>query len=173
MMRARVIAAAAVVGMACVCGAAQAEVFQRTALVNATGVCNGSLPSYEGALRKRPTGIANEGTSNAFVGCSMTGDETNAGSHGFFAYFVNRGAQARTINCTFVDGVAADFGIYPAQYYPQSVEVEPGAPTAMNWAPEEGEAFTALANLNCTLPPGTEINIIGYAYGEEVGVLEP
>ena len=34
---------------------------------NAVDTCQGSLPSFEGALRKRPLAIVNEGTSNAFV----------------------------------------------------------------------------------------------------------
>jgi len=165
--------AAALAGVACVSGAAQADEIQRTALTNATGVCNGSLPSYEGALRKRPTAIANEGTASAFVGCSMAGDESNGGHTMFLAYFVNRGAQTATINCTFVDGGAADFGIGSTDYHPQSVEVDAGQPSFMQWLPEDGEVYGPLSNLNCMLPPGAEINILGYVYTEEVGVLEP
>src|SRR5690606_3473208 len=172
-MKIRMIVAAAVVGIACVSGAARAEWGERSAISNATGICNGSLPSYEGALRKRPTGIANEGGSNAFVGCSMTGDTWNAGTSGVFAYFVNRGTQAATINCTFVDGVAAEFGIYPAQYHPGSIEAGAGEAGVMEFSAAEGERFTSLSNINCTLPPGTEINMLAYIYREDVGALEP
>ena len=38
---------------------------------NAVGNCNGALPGFEGALRKRPLAIANEGTSSAFVSCTL------------------------------------------------------------------------------------------------------
>ena len=56
---------AAAASLACVFASAPviAEPVPRSLTVNAAGACNGALPSFEGALRKRPTAISNEGAA--------------------------------------------------------------------------------------------------------------
>lgn len=164
--------AAAVAGIAaCVPGAMRAEEIPRTWLVNATGACSGSLPLFEGVLRKRPTGISNDGSSSVFISCSMVGDEVNSGAHYVLANFANRGTDSATVQCTFVDGVVPELGAFPAAYYSKAMTLGAGEAGLMSWIPEWGETFSPLPNLSCILPPGSEINLVGYVYSQEVGAL--
>lgn len=140
---------------------------------NANNMCNGSLPSFEGALRKRPLAIANEGSAPAFVSCSAPNGYNAAENRDVVATFVNRGATTATVNCTMVDGLAAEHAtlnpeLPPPGYYPKSVDINPGAVGVMLWTPaDEGvAAFTVYGNLNCSLPPGVEINLVGVDYYE-------
>ncbi len=38
---------------------------------NATAFCQTALPVFDGNVRKRPLAVTNEGTSNAFISCSI------------------------------------------------------------------------------------------------------
>ncbi len=51
---------------------AQAVTQNRRFQANATSYCQAALPAFEGAIRKRPLAVQNEGTTNAFVTCSFT-----------------------------------------------------------------------------------------------------
>lgn len=149
---------------------ASAEPVPRTYLVNAAGNCNGALPSFEGALRKRPTAVVNEGTSNAFVSCSLAGDAGNSGNVGFQIGFSNRNAAPVSFACTFVDGYAAPFLGGEPVFYPQTIEIAANAVAAAVWAPAEGEVFSNNANVSCALPPGVEINLLVVGFDEDNGV---
>jgi hypothetical protein len=150
-----------------------AEPVLRDYTINATGACNGALPSFEGALRKRPTAIANEGTAPAFVSCSTPGDFFNDGNNFVALGFSNRSAVSVTFTCTFVDGFAPPFGA-PA-FYPQEVTIPANSPGVAIWEPaSEGVAlFTGNANFNCNLPVGVEINLLEVQYEEDNGVEVP
>lgn len=146
---------------------------------NATGFCNGSLPSFEGALRKRPLAIANQGATPAFVSCSAPSGYRSAGNRNFLVTFVNRTTEAVAVNCTLVDGVVDELAALvpmfaPPVYYPKSIAVSAGAAGIVVWSPagEGVEAFTEYANVNCILPPGVEINLVGADY-DEIGDPEP
>lgn len=146
---------------------AQAVDVTRQPMQTATGVCNGSLPSYEGALRKRPLGIANEGTSSAFISCATAGNELGLANDAAGLYFTNNGAAPATVNCTFVDGVK----FYSSQYRPKSVTLNPGQYAPIIWFPAEYQltTFSRWANFNCTLPAGVEINEVVIRHPENVG----
>lgn len=130
--------------------------------VNAAGNCAGALPSFEGALRKRPTAIANDGASVAFVTCSLPGD-LRIGNLTLQVAFNNRTSAPVSVPCTFVDGFAAPFvnGNGPT-FYVRNAEIEPNNAGAVTWGAEfEGvETFSSSANVSCALPPGVEIALL-------------
>lgn len=159
------LAALAAASVFAVSGASHAELIERTSFVNATGACNGALPSFEGALRKRPTAIANEGTASSFVSCSLAGDETNYGTAGVVAVVINRGTAAVNVSCTYVDGVAQEISEQPPVYSPKTVSAPVGVATPMVWLAEDAP-FSSYVNLNCSLPPKVEIAAVGYGYAE-------
>jgi hypothetical protein len=135
----------------------------------ATGVCNGALPSYEAALRKRPLGITNEGNSPAFISCATPGNNSalHLGNAAAALYVANGGAAPVTVNCTFVDGIQ----ISGAQYRPRSITLNPGEYGEILWLPNEYglTAFSQWANFNCALPVGVQINEVLIQYPEYIG----
>lgn len=149
---------------------AGAEPVSRSLVVNATGACNGALPSFEGALRKRPTAISNEGAANAFVSCSLAGDVINAGNIDLQVGFTNKTDAPVSFACTFVDGYAQGFfGAVPV-YHPATVALAANAVGAAQWTAEEDMAFGNNANVSCVLPPGVEINLLLVQFDEDNGV---
>lgn len=146
---------------------ASAVTLDRQPLRTATGACNGALPAYEGALRKRPLAVSNEGTTSAFVSCSTPGDELGLPNDAVGLYFTNNGSTAATVNCTFVDGVK----FYGVAYRPKSVELAAGQYAPIIWLPSEYTltTFSRWANFNCTLPAGVEINEVITRNEENVG----
>ena len=68
----------------CVAGAASAGsghamLLPRSFVQNATGACQAARPYYEGASRKRPLAIQNEGDESAYINCSLVGTERSTG----------------------------------------------------------------------------------------------
>ena len=136
---------------------------ERVPMVNAAGACQPALPAFDGNVRKRPTGVSNEGSASAFVSCSVYGDlnvEVTAPSSGIGILLSNNTGSAVNISCTLVNGfrfiqnpvttsIPKTFAV-PAN---QSVEV------AITTADNGDEPFnTPIFNLSCNLPVGTEIN---------------
>lgn len=158
-------------GLLMAASSASAAPVLRDYTINATGNCNGALPSYEGALRKRPLAINNEGTATAFVSCSLPGDFFNEGNNYVAAGFENTSAAAVSVTCTFVDGFSPPFST--PQYIVKTVSVPAGGVNVLEWEPAAGAIFTPNANLNCSLPPGAGINLIEVQYEEDNGVADP
>lgn len=132
---------------------------------SAVDVCQGSLPSFEGALRKRPLAIANEGTSSAFVSCSIRAPLSQFEEvTGIIVLFTNRGASTQLFSCTLVDGVALPFPVHPPVYQPKPILLEAGNFGGLTWTNVNdngnGNEPYRIPNLNCSLPPGIEINVI-------------
>lgn len=156
--------------MACVATAGEpGEV--RGEAVNATGACNGALPGFEGALRKRALAIANESGAAAFVNCSVRSEgDVNAGYISATATFVNRSAVAATVNCTLVGGLAAEVGaildLAPPTFRPRSVTVPAGAGALIEWDIAEFDvpSLGELINFSCVLSPKVEIATVGGVY---------
>ncbi len=128
---------------------------------NAVESCQGSLPNFEGALRKRPLAIDNEGTSPAFVTCSVAADlGSPSGVTEVAALFTNRTGVAVTVNCTLVSGIVGPPG--SPIYLPKAIPIAANSFAVADWektADNGGNAFV-LANLSCSLPVGTEINVV-------------
>jgi hypothetical protein len=146
---------------------ADAATVSRTFYQNGGSACTGALPTYEGALRKRPKAIANEGTTGAFITCSaITNDLNSAKPAVAFAYFTNRGASATSVSCTFVNGDE----FYGSTATPQTLPLASGQFLPMFFVPPSGPEFDRFTiNLSCSLPPGVELNLFGHNIEEDVG----
>lgn len=156
-------AALLVVGLAPVSGAEAATVF-RNYSQNGGSACTGALPTYEGALRKRPKAIANEGTTTAFITCSALHDGGGPTPVAVNAWFTNRGTAAATVNCSMVDGN----DLSGSTTFPLSKVFAPGLFDGILWLPPVG-GFRRSVSLSCALPPGVELNFFGRGVEEEVG----
>lgn len=123
-------------------------------------MCQGSLPSFEGALRKRPLGINNEGTTTSFVSCSLRAPLGEIDVETITVLLTNRSGNAVDVSCTLIDGTAPPVG--QPRYQTKSVAIGTNAYQLVGWTREAdngGESY-AIPNLNCALKPGVEINII-------------
>lgn len=135
-------------------GVAQAANETNELSSNGVSHCQGALPSFEGAFRKRPLAIDNEGTSPAFLTCAFELRSTGALGHAVDVWFGNNTATAKTINCTGVQGYNG-----ASQAVAKSVVVPANTQDNLTWADAD---FTAgiggLLAISCQLPPGTGIN---------------
>lgn len=135
-----------------------------TSAANATAFCQSALPVFDTQIRKRPLGVSNEGTAGAFVTCSIAMGYNPVEIINGVVIMTNRGAGAVTVNCTLVNGVVAELG--PPGYFPKAVELAPGVATPLVWSPADHglESFHPYQSYSCHLPPGVEINVVGYDY---------
>ena len=128
---------------------------------NAVDICQGARPSYEGALRKRPLAIANEGAMPAFVSCSIRAsfDEDITS---IVLVLTNRGASSQAFSCTLVEGVALPYSGNPPVYQPDSTVIAAGDYGGLGWNynVDNGGHPYEIPNLNCSLPPGGELNVV-------------
>jgi hypothetical protein len=147
-----------------------APVHAGTATTMAVDNCNGALPGFEGALRKRALAIANEGTTNAFVSCAATTNEAQSAGNSQIAVFAtNRAETPQILSCTFVDGFGPEIvalspkGIPLAVYRSKVVAIAPGTATALSWTATEFAVttFSEYASVSCNLTPGMELNVMG------------
>ena len=135
---------------------------------NAAGSCQGNLPASDTNLRNRPLAIKNEGSSNAFVTCSVTTPHNQDTVDDAVVILTNTTAAAINVSCTFVDG-----GLQPnVAFYPKTVTLAPNAFTPIIWTPEEFSltTFSAFANFSCNVPPGVELNVVGVDYTDSTPV---
>jgi hypothetical protein len=135
--------------------AAVAQPVHAETQVNATGACKSALPVFDGNIRSRPLGVRNEGTASAFVSCSLPAEHDSEVSV-IGLYISNTSGASATVNCTLVNGR----NTFSPTYTPQSV-VFPG--NGSQWAtfdPGETPQGGDLVNFSCSLPPGTEINML-------------
>lgn len=126
-----------------------------TPITNAAGNCQTAMPVYDTDVRKRPLAVVNEGTTSAYITCSLT---TDLGSLGVISYgtkLSNEGSSSKTINCTAVTGEETS-----AQYYPKSVNIPAGAQAVLEWTALDngGLVFEHPVSLSCLLPPDTGLN---------------
>ena len=134
--------------------------------VTAVGSCQPSLPAFEGLIRKRPLSVQNEGTSAAFVSCSLPGSTALQAA----AIYVNSfDGQDHIVTCTTVLGdiSAPEYVtkqvIAPASGAQKGVVVLPadvGQPTTLN-------AF--YVSWSCQLPPGAGVNDLYTVWSLDVG----
>lgn len=161
-----VLVAAAAAGLGAVSIAASAGSYYS----NAVGICQGALPSFEGRLRKRPLAIANEGTSNAFLSCTLPLDQTVVQANTVVGVaLVNRSDALVAVACTFVDGTVAELegGVVPT-LYPKNIALAAGEGASLRWLASEYDlpAFSRIASVSCSLPPGVEIAAMATAFTE-------
>lgn len=145
---------------------ASAATVTRTFYQNGGSACTGALPTYEGALRKRPKAIANEGAAAAFITCSaLSNDQNSSMPNVAFAYFTNRGASAASVSCTMVNGDE----FYGSTATTQTLELPAGRFLSMFFSPESSQFDHFSVSLSCRLPPGVELNIFGHNIDEDIG----
>lgn len=164
--------AAMVVGMA---ASQEAFAMERYNLTNGAGACQGAMPHYEGNLRKRPTAIANEGSTNAFVSCSLAQDWF--GNSAYYGLVVNNNGTAEVIvTCTFAAGIKLNGNsLFVPTLLPKTFPVPAGAYADPQWtAADNGNSpLPASGNWSCNLPAGTEIGGVYVAVDDGSAPLEP
>lgn len=147
---------------------ANAATVTRTPYQNAGSACTGALPTYEGALRKRPKAIANEGTGLAFVTCSAPANDSNSRKpQRLFLWVFNRSTSTVSLSCTMVNG--DEFNGSTAT--PATATVAPGVLTPLLWQPVSPatEFERSALSVSCALPPQVEINLVGQVIDEDIG----
>lgn len=157
------------------CGPAQGAQSGRQFLSNPTGMCQGALPAFETAIRKRPLAVQNEGAANAFVTCSFTSQGgwgsgvTNPTS--VQVYFNATSGADVELSCTGVSGYQNDAN----QYIVKSVVLPAsGGQRALTWTAADFEGApgnfpSGLFSISCALAPGVGINDSRVVFSEEIG----
>ncbi|MGY0613065.1 MULTISPECIES: hypothetical protein [unclassified Luteimonas] len=131
--------------------------------------CQGALPAFAGTLRARPLGIGNEGAAPAFVTCAWEGWDGGYGRTMSQAslYMGNTGAEAVTVNCTFVHGHAMGSN---NTYAPVSHTLNPGDGTFVHFPTSQmGLDQLYWPQVSCALPRGAVIHYLYQYYNEEIG----
>jgi hypothetical protein len=133
----------------------------------AANACQAALPAYEGAIRKRPLSVQNEGETPAFVTCALAaaGFVTSAD-----LYFNSIDGQQHIVNCTVVKGYMGF-----AEYLTKQVIVSAGgAQDQLKVVPADFGLDTInmqehQISFSCHLPPGVGINDFGVGWQQDVG----
>lgn len=140
---------------------------------NAAANCQGALPNFEGAIRKRPLSVQNEGTTASFVTCSFVNqyDSDAVGEVDYFeAWFINKGTSEAIVSCTGVAGFETGAN---NTYMSKETTVAPNstvhAVMQFDASDNGGESFYPLVSLSCRIPPGVGINdtYVGYVFNDE------
>jgi len=135
----------------------------------AVGSCLGNVQASEMQLRKRPLGIRNEGTSGAFVSCATQWGYRPGASPSTYVTATNLSTTAVDFTCTLVDGYPLPYQVpNTIRYHPKTISLAPGSTARLAWVPSDyyfsGTSFTNYENFSCYLPPGIEINDVGFDY---------
>lgn len=128
---------------------------------NPAARCQGALPVFEMAIRKRPLAVVNEGTNDAFVTCGFEYDAVDAEDNApilLDTYFSNRTAAPVTVTCTAVTGFDTGVNEFVSL---TTQSIAPGAQGNLFWEaadfPDDG-LLSGLVSISCNLPAGTAIN---------------
>ena len=151
-------------------GQAAAVDRQHSSFHGAVGVCQAPLPSFEGAFRKRPLGIANEGGSTAFISCALSAQTVNSpGIHLLLVFFINRGAANAKVSCTLINGLASPLGV--PSFFPKTAFTTGGNQViGVTWRQDDNGGTPFIApSISCAIPPGVEINATQIFYDIDVG----
>lgn len=123
--------------------------------------CQGALPAFETAIRKRPLAIQNEGTSSSFITCGFEFDSYEAIDNSALmvdTYFTNNTAAPVSLTCTAVTGWQTGDN----EFVSLTEVIAPGAQSEnMVWYAEDfagGGLATGLVAISCNLPVGVGVN---------------
>lgn len=154
---------------------AEAAPSPRAFRANPTAICQGALPAFETAIRKRPLAIQNEGTSSAFITCSFISQGSPVSSTtnptAVQVFFNNVSGVETTISCTGVSGYATGAN----QYLVKSVDTPASGSqgqitwTAGDFAGAPAQFPSGIFSISCSLPPGGAINDSAVLFQEEIG----
>lgn len=148
--------------------AASAATVERQELYMSVSRCQPSLPAFDGAIRKRPLAMQNEGTGPAFITCGLDGLFYAQPSKKFITVgLANTSGAAASVTCTLVDGRPGFSN--PAQFT-KSVTIGAGSASEIIYSAADngGENFIYPAT-SCNLPPGTGITFVGARFDEDIG----
>ncbi len=145
---------------------AHAGLTTRAQEATAVANCQGALPAYEGAIRKRPLAVQNEGGSAAFVTCAFAVTERPKLARLWFNA-INGSAVA--ISCTAVSGATG-----AAAYASKTVTAPAnGSRVDITWLPTDfgtsGAFATRFVSMSCALPAGAGIIDSHVVFDEDVG----
>jgi hypothetical protein len=127
--------------------------------------CQGALPAFETAIRKRPLAVQNEGTAASFITCGFEFDAAEAINNAAVlvdTYFSNNTGAPVVVRCTGVTGWAGGENEFVS--FQTTIEANgSGTETGGNLFWEEGDfaaggMSTGLIAISCNLPPGVGIN---------------
>lgn len=145
----------------------------RSSSANATAHCQGALPAFETAIRKRPLAVQNEGSASAFVTCSYEADAFGS-DNGILAldtYFTNNTTATVNLTCTAVSGFQGGTN----EFVSKTTVLAPGSGANPFWQAAEFDngLFDSLISISCSLPPGVGINDSYVTWTETAGGAAP
>lgn len=152
---------------------AQARLVTRNETSSAVKVCQGALPAFEGALRKRPKAIQNEGSSAAFVTCGTEGRglsrTMSPNAKRLQLFFVSSAPSYANVTCTVVDAGR----LTTNAAYSRTITVAPGnTQDSVLFVAADLDAVSGIwyiPAVSCALPPGVGISHLWYDFTEENG----
>ncbi len=136
--------------------------------------CQGALPAFETAIRKRPLAIQNEGSTASYVTCGFEFDSAAAVNNASFmvdTYFTNSTDAVATVTCTGVTGYAGGEN----EFVSMSVDIPAngsGEDANLFWFDDDfagGGMESGLVAISCLLPAGVGINDT-YVFWDEADV---
>lgn len=146
---------------------ATAQAATETNELSSNGVshCQGALPNFEGALRKRPLAVDNVSTGDAFVTCAYELRGIGALGHRVDTWFGNNSTVSKTINCTGVQGFNG-----ASQAVTRSVTIPAGLQGVVSFGDADfATGIDGLFAISCKLPAGTGVNDTYGAWLEDDG----
>ena len=131
---------------------------------NAVGACLGNSPAADANLRERPLGVRNEGATAVFVSCAAQWGYNPNAVFDVSIVLTNTNAQAVDVACTLVDGV-----LDTVRYLPKTLSIAATSIDQIAWRYTDYNnlSFSGYENVSCNLPPGVEINMVGFGYGSD------
>lgn len=162
------ITAAIALALTLAAGGADAIDRTRTWYTQPAGICQAALPAFEGAIRKRPLTIQNEGAVPAFVSCAF---ESQGRMRYVYYYFTSIDGAAHTASCTGVSGINDG----ASQTVVRSTPVPPsGERSLMLWNGSdfnEGNAYfpSSFFSVSCNLEPGVAMTGSVTLFEEDIG----
>lgn len=123
--------------------------------------CQGALPAFETAIRKRPLAVQNEGTISSYVTCSFEFDAYEAIDNSALMvdlYLSNNTDADVSVTCTAVAGFQGG----TVEYSSQTVDI-PAGESGGNpyWVDTDfagGGMASGLVSVSCNVPSGVGIN---------------
>jgi hypothetical protein len=123
--------------------------------------CQGALPVFETAIRKRPLAIQNEGAGASFITCAFEFDAYEATGNSALlvdTYFFNNTNADISLTCTAVTGWQGGDN----EFVSLTEVIAPGTQSEdMAWYAEDfagGGMASGLVAISCNLPSGVGVN---------------
>lgn len=130
--------------------------------------CQAARSANEGALRKRPKAVQNEGTTSVFVSCGLHGNGFNGISPrttSVIMSMLNIGPTPVIVSCTAVDSLTG------AGTVTKSATIGAGSGYAMNFLATDlnSAGYWYSPAFSCVLPPNAGIKQIWHYFDQEIG----